>query len=198
MTYPAWNGLPRNTLTFYTDEKSDHLYECLWISQQGWSMCNQSAATVSTYQQCLNANYGTVLTSCNPSVNTYNWPTANTYANCVNNGMSGGTRQNLNALKSCIKSDLWPLYEVPLDVDTGYFLGAFSWPLFMVTGLRARLPIFLVSPFNPVSQAPGSSWRSGSTRSTPWTLRTRRSSSWARRGRASPAWATCGWGSRPP
>ena len=72
-------------------------------------------------------------------MNTYNWPTANTYANCVNNGMSSGTRQNLNALKSCIKSDLWPLYEVPLDVDTGYFLGAFSWPLMMVTGPRARL-----------------------------------------------------------
>lgn len=133
LTQTSWNGLPRNPATFYNDIKFEYYYECLWVSQIGWNLCNGSSATVATYQQCLNTNYATQLSTCTSTSSSSNWPTANVYANCVNNGL-GGARWNLNAFKSCIRTELWPLYEVPQDVDSINFLGSFSWPLIMLTG----------------------------------------------------------------
>ena len=133
LTQPSWNGMPRNPATFYNDVKFEHYYECMWVAQIGWNLCNASANTVTSYQQCLQSSYSTQLSVCSNMSSSFSWPTANVYANCVTNTM-GGTRANLNAFKTCIREDLWPLYEVPQDVDSIYFLGSFSWPLLMLTG----------------------------------------------------------------
>jgi len=134
LTSPSWNGLARLPLTSYNTIAFEHYYECLWVAQLGWPLCNLSSASVATYQTCLQNSYPTQLANCiSASSNTYIWPTANQYSNCITNGL-GGARWNLNAFKTCVRTDVWPLYEVPQDVDTAMFLGSFSWPLMMLTG----------------------------------------------------------------
>lgn len=132
LTQPSWNGMPRNPATYYNDVKFEHYFECAYIAQLGWGLCNASTASVASYQQCLLSSYPTQLTVCANQSSSFSWPTANVYANCMTNNL-GGARWNFNAFKTCIREDLWPLYEVPQDVDTPYFLGAFSWPLVMLT-----------------------------------------------------------------
>ena len=154
VTSPAWNGFARGALVgspnSYTNLYNDHNYECMWVSQQGWSLCNGSAASVASYQQCLQNNYQAGITMCAAAGSlTYSWPTVNIYANCINNNMSGGSRWNLNAFKTCIHNDLWPLYEIPQDVDTPYFLGAYSWPLLTLTGAYL-MAVFALYTFYPV------------------------------------------------
>ena len=140
MTTNPWNGFVRNTATQYADVKNDHYFECLFTAQIGWQACNASAGgTVATYQQCLQSNYLSQINTCGNTSSGYNWPTANIYSNCINNAIPGGSRWTLNALKTCIRNDLWPLYEVPQDVDTTLFLGAYSWPLVMITSFLILL-----------------------------------------------------------
>ena len=133
LTQPAWNGLPRNPATFYNDVKFEHYYECAYVAQLGWGLCNASSSSVTSYQQCLMSQYPLQLSTCANQTSSFSWPTANVYANCMTNNL-GGARWNLNAFKTCIREDLWPLYEVPQDVDSPYFLGSYSWPLIMLTG----------------------------------------------------------------
>ena len=147
LTQPSWNGMPRNPATYYNDVKFEHYYECMWVSQIGWNLCNGSATTVGSYQQCLQSNYAPQLSTCSNISSSFSWPTANVYANCITNNLGGG-RWNLNAFKTCIHDDLWPLYEVPQDVDSAYFLGSFSWPLLMLTGafLLGMFALYTVYP----------------------------------------------------
>ena len=134
LTSPSWNNNPRYPLTSYNTIAFEHYYECLWVAQLGWPLCNGSSASVATYQTCLQTSYAPQLAACSTTTNgtSYIWPTANQYSNCVTNQL-GGSRWNLNAFKTCVRTDLWPLFEVPQDVDTSMFLGAFSWPLLMLT-----------------------------------------------------------------
>lgn len=134
LTQPSWNGMPRNPATYYNDIKFEHYYECMWTAQIGWGLCNGSAATITSYQQCLQSNYAPQLTLCSGMSSSFSWPTANVYSNCITNNLGANARWNLNAFKTCIHEDLWPLYEIPQDVDSLFFLGSFSWPLLMLTG----------------------------------------------------------------
>lgn len=150
ITSPSWNGLARFPLTSYSTIAFEHYYECLWVAQIGWPLCNTSSTSVATYQTCLQANYANQLAACTSSNSSvYIWPTANQYSNCVTNSL-GGARWNLNALKTCIRTDVWPLYEVPQDVDTNLFLGSFSWPLLMLTSffLMLAFAIYTIWPLD--------------------------------------------------
>lgn len=149
---PSWNGFARPALTAspntYTDLTNEHNYECMWVSQQGWGLCNASSGTVASYQQCLKTNYQSQISACTSSL-TNSWPTLNIYSQCINDRLAGSSRWNLNAFKTCIETNLWPLYDIPQDVDTTFFLGAFSWPLLMLTGAFLMV-VFAMYTFYPV------------------------------------------------
>jgi len=151
LTSSSWNGLPRpnNGLSYGAGLQFEHFYECMWVAQEGWGLCNGSAASVATYTTCLTTSYSSQLASCAPSGQPALWPTSNQYSQCINAGLGGNVLWNLNAFRTCIKEDLWPLYEVPQDVTSNYFLGAYSWPLLLVTSLFL-LTVFALYTIWPV------------------------------------------------
>jgi hypothetical protein len=137
LTGSSWNGLPRpnNGLSYGNGLQFEHFYECMWVAQEGYGLCNGSASTVATYTTCLQSNYASQLATCAPQGGASNWPTSNQYSNCINNGLGNSVLWNLNAFRTCIKEDLWPLYDIPQDVTSAFFLGAYSWPLMVMTAL---------------------------------------------------------------
>lgn len=157
LTSPPWNGIGRGSspATNYQSVLSEHKYECMWMSQQGWTKCQGQAGSVATYKSCLDAQYGTEISACSAYTASTMWPTLDQYSNCINNRLgqnnsaSTSSRWTLNALTTCLRTDLWPLYEIAQDVDSFIFLGAFSWPLFCLTS-AFLMSIFAIYTFYPV------------------------------------------------
>lgn len=132
LTSPAWSGIVRQTSTQYSTFPFEHFYECMWISQIAFDRCPN--ATVDLYRTCVLSLFRPHLDACAASPTfPAAWPSATGYSNCINSRLNGN-RTTLNAFRSCVQIDLWPLYEVPQDVDSPYFLGSFSWPILMLTG----------------------------------------------------------------
>lgn len=137
LTSPTWTNLPRAAVTsavgtVYNNVQFEHFYECMWVAQEGWGLCNGSAATVATYKTCLDTAYSTQLAACAPHATVY-WPTSHQYTQCINAGLGGNAFWNLNAFRTCVDQELWPLYEIPQDVSSTIFLGTYSWPLLVMT-----------------------------------------------------------------
>lgn len=145
LTSPGWSGLTRTTP--YTDVKFEQYYECLWTAQVAWATCNNNS--VDAYKTCMVGSYNSKLTTCASGQPGTSWPTANVYTACIGNTFNPGNRTVLNSLRICVGQDLWPLYEQAQDIDTSLFLGAFSWPLLMLTGFFLFL-LFALYTFYPV------------------------------------------------
>lgn len=148
LTSSPWNTLPRPGVAAYGTVGFEHFYECMWVAQVGWGLCNASYATVATYKTCLDSSYSAQLTSCVAYGDPLTWPTANQYSGCVNDKLGNGALWSLNALRTCIDVNPWPIYEVPQDVTTTYFLGAYSWPLLVIvsTALFLAFALYTVWP----------------------------------------------------
>lgn len=110
----------------------EHYYECLWKSGAVSSMCRND--TVSEYTKCIKGYYQTQLTACD-NVNDENYvaPSLNYYVQCLN-GFMYFSRPTTNALKICLRTNPWPLYESPENIDSWYFMGSFNWMLFLTIG----------------------------------------------------------------
>ena len=146
LTSPSWSGITRTAP--YTDIKLEPYYECMWTAQVAWTVCNNDS--VDAYKACMSNAYAAQLANCAVGVyNTSFWPTAQSYTKCITNTFNPGNRTILNSLRTCVGQNLWPLYEVPLDMDTSHFLGSFSWPLLMLTGFFL-FTLFGVYTFYPV------------------------------------------------
>lgn len=148
LTSSPWNTLPRPGVAAYGTVGFEHFYECMWVAQVGWGLCNASSATVASYKTCLDSSYSAQLTSCAAYGDPLAWPTANQYSGCVNDKLNSGALWSLNALRTCIDVNPWPVYEVPQDVTTTYFLGAYSWPLLVIvsTALFFVFALYTVWP----------------------------------------------------
>ena len=148
-----WNQYPRplGGASYGTTLQFEHFYECMYIAQEGYGLCNSSAVTasVASYKTCLDANYAIPLGSCNTFATANYWPSANQYSACVNEKLGAGSVATLNAFRSCIDMNLWPLYETPQDVTSTFFLGSYSWPLLTVTSLFL-LTVFGLYTWYPV------------------------------------------------
>lgn len=151
LTSPAWSGIGRgsNPQINYDSVLSEHKYECMWVSQQGWEKCKAQNANFVTYKACLDAQYASDISACSAFKADTMWPSLNQYSNCINSRLSANARWNLNAFETCLHNDLWPLYEIPQDVDSAFFLGAFSWPLLVLTS-AFLMSIFAVYTFYPM------------------------------------------------
>ena len=151
---PDWTGVafaPSQTGGYGSLQQNVRLYTCMWVAQVGGAPCSASLGSVPQYQTCLQSSsplYGssspnTLITNCqnqgslSPSDTAY-WPTTTTLVSCIANSFNL-TRWQSNSFKSCLQHDLPPLYEVAQDVDTPTFLGAFSWPLILLTGVAVQL-----------------------------------------------------------
>lgn len=126
----SWSDLSKPNPT--TDVQFDHYYECWWAAGVRNDLCPNT--TVNDYKQCINAKFSTQMTTCLGS----NDPTQivlsmNDYTRCINTAMQP-TRQSMNALKICLRTDMWPLYEYAETVDTWVFLGSFNWAVFLTIG----------------------------------------------------------------
>jgi hypothetical protein len=150
LTGKPWNQLPRSPASAaYSNYQFEHLYECMWVAQQGSGLCNASAATVASYKTCLDASYPSQLAACRTFGEGYWWPSANQYSNCINDRLGGNSVWKLNAFRTCIDISLWPLYDVPQDVTTHFFLGSYSWPLLALTSVFILL-VFGLYTWYPV------------------------------------------------
>ena len=133
LTTNTWSGLAR-TVSPYTDIKTEHKYECLFQAKAA-PLCN-SYDNIADWYTCLKASYSSALTAC-ATTNSYNyktlWPTTAQYQSCVSNYFAFG-RQQYNAFDSCLKTDMWPLFEYPQDIDSTYLLGSYNWMLLLLTG----------------------------------------------------------------
>jgi hypothetical protein len=130
LTSPSWSGISRTAP--YSDVKFEQYYECMWTAQVASATCNN--ATVDAYKTCMVGAYAHQLATCASGQPGTSWPTANAYTACIITNFNPGNRTALNSMKKCVGQNLWPLYEQPQDIDTEFFLGAFSWPLLLVTG----------------------------------------------------------------
>lgn len=148
LTSSPWNTLPRSGYTPYTTVEFEHFYECMWTAQVGWGLCNASSATVASYKTCLDSSYSTQLSACAAYGAPLNWPTANQYSGCINDKLGNNALWSLNALRTCIDVNPWPIYEVPQDVTSTFFLGAYSWPLLTIvsTALFFVFALYTVWP----------------------------------------------------
>ena len=154
LTSQSWNGLARPASgASYAPLPFEHFYECMWVTQLGYGLCNSSAVTasVSTYKVCLDSNYGSQLTTCanTPGGGALSWPTSNQYSQCINNALGNNALSTLNGFRTCIRENPWPLYEIPQDIATPFFLGSYSWPLFVLTSLFL-LFVFGLYTFYPI------------------------------------------------
>ena len=133
LTTNTWSGLARTTSP-YSDVKAEHKYECLFQAKAA-PLCN-SYDNIADWYTCLKASYSSALTAC-ATTNSYNyktlWPTTAQYQSCVSNYFAFG-RQQYNAFDSCLKTNLWPLFEYPQDIDSSYLLGSYNWMLLLLTG----------------------------------------------------------------
>jgi len=133
LTTGTWSNLSR-TASPYNDVKTEHKYECLYQAKAA-PLCN-AYDNIGDWYTCLKASYSSALTAC-ATTNSYNyktlWPTTAQYQSCVSNYFSFG-RQQYNAFDSCLKTDLWPLFEYAQDVDSSYLLGSYNWMLLLLTG----------------------------------------------------------------
>ena len=145
LTSPGWSGLTRTTP--YTDVKFEQYYECMWTAQVAWGVCNNNS--VDAYKSCMTSSYSTKLTTCSNPQTGASWPTLQVYTQCLTTAFNPGNRTVLNSLRVCAGQDLWPLYEQVQDIDSSFFLGAFSWPLLMLTGFFLFL-LFALYTFYPV------------------------------------------------
>lgn len=138
LTSSNWNNLPRVGVASYAPLSFEHFYECMWVARIGYQACNASYATVATYKTCLDTAFSTQLGQCASGSGTPNfndplaWPTANQYSGCVNDKLNNGALWSLNAFRTCVDVNPWPIYEVPQDVTTTFFLGSYSWPLLVI------------------------------------------------------------------
>jgi hypothetical protein len=132
LTSSNWNNMPRAGVGAYGTVAFEHFYECMWVARIGYQTCNASAATVATYTTCLQSSFSTQLSSCATYGDPLYWPTANQYSGCVNDKLNNGQVWSLNAFRTCVDVNPWPIYEVPQDVTTIFFLGSYSWPLLVI------------------------------------------------------------------
>jgi hypothetical protein len=132
LTSSPWNSMPRPGVASYGTVAFEHFYECFWVSRTGYQACNASYATVASYKTCLDSAYTSQLAACASLGDPLSWPTANQYSGCINDRINNGVLWNLNALRTCIDVNPWPIYEVPQDVTSTFFLGAYSWPLLVI------------------------------------------------------------------
>lgn len=154
---PDWSGEP----IAYSSQQNTRLYSCMWVAQVGGQPCSGYLGSVTQYQTCLQSTTplyagvspNTLLTQCT-TLNSYSpadtayWPTTSILVNCITNNFNL-SRWQTNSFKTCLLHDLPPLYEVAQDVDTPLFLGAFSWPLILQTGM-AIFTAFAWYTFYPV------------------------------------------------
>jgi hypothetical protein len=126
----SWSELTKVTPS--VDVYFEHYYECLWKSGAIATLCNNN--TVNDYTKCLKSYYQTQLTACD-NVNDENYmaPSLNYYVQCLNTFMNFN-RQNSNALEICLRTNQWPLYESPENIDSWYFMGSYNWMLFVIIG----------------------------------------------------------------
>jgi hypothetical protein len=141
------------TALSYSNVQFEHFYECMYVARMGQDRCQLIPNVNDTYLQfkpCIIARYAAELSPCTSDPNLpAGWPNAKSYSACVNKALNGN-RGTLGALKSCVRTDSWPIYEQPQDVDTEYFLGAFSWPFLMLTGyfLFATFALYTIYPID--------------------------------------------------
>jgi hypothetical protein len=165
LTSNSWNNLPRPGVSAYGTVEFEHFYECMWVARIGFSACNASAATVATYKTCLDSSYSTQLGACAPSGSPQWWPTANQYSGCINDRLNGGAFWSLNAFRTCIDVNPWPIYEVPQDITTQFLLGAYSWPLLVIVS-TALLFVFALYTVWPVDWEDATIVEHGKTKSS--------------------------------
>lgn len=114
------------------DTQFSHYFECWWRSGLLAEQCGNT--TVQDYKTCVQSKYATELATCvNSSDPNYLAPTLNYYSQCINNVFLPN-RQVSNALKICLRTNLWPLYESPESVDSWYFLGSYNWMVLLTIG----------------------------------------------------------------
>lgn len=133
LTSNPWNAMPRPGVATYSTINFEHFYECMWTAQLGYTLCSGSTDTVAKYTICLQTKYATELNACAPQGAGLYWPTSSQYTQCINAGLGNNTLWSLNAMRTCVRTNAWPLYDVPQDVTTTFFLGAYSWPLLAIT-----------------------------------------------------------------
>jgi hypothetical protein len=126
----SWSELTKTTPS--VDVYFEHYYECLWKSGAVNTLCNNN--TVNDYTKCIKGYYQTQLTNCD-NVNDENYmaPSLNYYVQCLD-GFMKFSRQTTNALTICLRTNQWPLYESPENIDSWYFLGSYNWMLFLTMG----------------------------------------------------------------
>ena len=162
LTNNTWSALTRSTSP-YTDVKFEQKYECFY--QAGIAgpngpvnsvMCS-TFTNAADWTNCLKLNYNALLSIC-ATTNYYNyktlWPTSAQYQTCIANNFNI-TRQQYNAFDQCLKTDLWPLFDIAQDIDSPYLLGSFNWMLLLSTGLfiYTMFALWTCSPFDGAEEA---------------------------------------------
>lgn len=126
----TWSDLSKPNPT--TDAQYNHYFECWHAAGVGWAQCNN--ASVSDYKTCIRGKYSTLLDTCATTTSTWEIsPSLNGYVNCVAAGIPL-SRTSYNGLEVCLRTNTWPLYEAPQDVDSWYFLGFYNWMLVLIVG----------------------------------------------------------------
>jgi hypothetical protein len=116
-------------------------YECMYNSYYASASCN-SLQTYPTCLQGLSATVSSALVTCLPNATQYGFlpPTAYQFTSCMNAALAGGTvslnvtRANINAMSTCLRGSLAPVYEVPLPIDSRHVLGSYNWVLVLLVG----------------------------------------------------------------
>lgn len=126
----SWSDLSKPHPTI--DVQFNHYFECWYAAGIKFDVCSNS--TEADYKACIEAKFPTQLQTCvnssNPNTIT---PSLNEYTTCINNAFLPD-RRGLNALKICLRTNMWPLYQSPETVDSWNFLGSFNWAVFLTMG----------------------------------------------------------------
>jgi len=126
----SWSEISKSNTP--ADNKFNHYFECWYAAGIVNDRCNNN--TINEYKTCVNSKFSTQLTLCaNTNNPDYISPSLNTYTQCINNQLKP-SRESINGLKVCLRTNIWPLYESPENVDSWYFLGSYNWMTFLSIG----------------------------------------------------------------
>lgn len=114
------------------DVQFNHYFECWYAAGIKTDVCGNN--TEADYKSCIQGAFSTQLSTC-ASANDPNAlaPSFNEYTNCINTAFQP-TTQSLHALKICLRTNMWPLYESPENIDSWNFLGSFNWAILLTLG----------------------------------------------------------------
>lgn len=127
----AWSELSKPTPT--TDIKFNHYFECWFAAGVLSTVCTNSS--VAEYKTCVTSKYPTQLTTCSNAHDEalHSSPSFNEYTRCIQSSFALD-RSTSDALRICLRTNLWPLYESPEQTDSWNFLGSYNWMIFLTVG----------------------------------------------------------------